>query len=181
MKSKVKENKKTNNIAMKTLIIALLTVLSFNVCQAQSTKDITTIILVRHAEKMDDGTKDPDLSVEGKARSIKLKDMLIKSEIDVIYSTPYKRTMATASPIAEATSLTTQEYNPSNKDFINSIYQKNKGKTVLVSGHSNTTPMAVNALLKMEKYENIAHEEYGRIFIVTISAEEQTSVIEIQY
>jgi len=166
---------------MKTLIITLLAVLSFNICQAQSAEDITTIILVRHAEKMDDGTKDPDLTPEGENRALKLKAMLMKSGIDAVYSTPYKRTMATASPIAEATSLTIQEYNPSNKDFINSIYQKNKGQTVLVSGHSNTTPMAVNTLLKMEKYENIAHEEYGRIFIVTISATEQTSVLEIQY
>jgi broad specificity phosphatase PhoE len=166
---------------MKTLLIALLTIASFNIGQAQSPEDITTIILVRHAEKMDDGTNDPDLSADGKTRALKLKSIFMKSAIDAIYSTPYKRTMQTASPIAAALALSIEEYNPSNKDFIDIIYQANKGKTVLVSGHSNTTPMAVNTLLKMDKYEHIGHEEYGRIFIVTISGAGKSSVLEIQY
>lgn len=165
---------------MRTIFIVILAFLSVSICYGQEQEDLTTIILIRHAEKLDDG-KDPDLSPEGHDRALKLKSILQHSEITAIYSTPYKRTMNTVVPLAQEMKMEVQQYNPSNKDFIQFIYQQNKGKTILVSGHSNTTPMAVNVLLKTEKYKTIDHEEYGRIFIVTISSTEKTNVLEIRY
>ena len=43
-----------------------------------------------------------------------------------------------------------------------------KGKTVLVVGHSNTTPAFVNAVIKQKKYQDIDDNNNGNIYIVTI-------------
>ncbi len=165
---------------MRNLIILLLISLFSSSVYSQEKDVITTIILVRHAEKKSDGTKNPDLTDEGVERANRLKTKFEKSGITAIYSSPYKRTLSTVLPLSQAIGFDIIEYNPSEDNFINKIYQQNIGKTVLVSGHSNTTPMAVNQLLGKEKYKDIAHEEYGRIFIVTITSDNR-SVLEIQY
>ena len=144
---------------MRTLLIALLAALAFNFSYAQEDSGITTIILIRHAEKLSDGTKNPDLSPEGKERAQILKNKFANSGITSIYSTPYKRTMNTVAPLSEALGIDVQEYNPSEKTFIQSIYRQNKGTTILVSGHSNTTPFAVNSLIGEQQYKDIEHEE----------------------
>jgi phosphohistidine phosphatase SixA len=151
------------------------------VSYSQDTGNITTIILVRHAEKIEDGSKNPKLTSEGETRAEKLKTKFEKAGISAIYSSPYHRTMNTVKPLSETLGLEIQEYNPSGKDFIQAIYKSNIGKTIIVSGHSNTTPTAVNSLLNEERYENIEHNEYGRIFIVTIVDSDKKGVLEIQY
>jgi hypothetical protein len=44
----------------------------------------------------------------------------------------------------------------------------------LVVGHSNTTPMFVNAVLEKETYPWIADDNNGMLFIVTKSGEKVT-------
>ncbi len=166
---------------MKILLIIILTALSLGFCLGQEQEGITTIILVRHAEKLDDGTRDPNLSPKGEERAINLKAKFEHTGINAIYSTPYKRTINTVTPLSEAIGIDIQEYNPSQEGFIDAIYTANIGKMIIVSGHSNTTPMAVNELIKSNKYENIDHDQYGRIFIVTVTGTLKTKVLEIQY
>ncbi|GAI92910.1 unnamed protein product, partial [marine sediment metagenome] len=55
-------------------------------------KIITTIFLVRHAEKAQDSTSDPPLTSEGKARAQELAYILKHVPLVAIYSTPYIRT-----------------------------------------------------------------------------------------
>lgn len=166
---------------MRTLLIILIATLTLTISYGQEEGDITTIILIRHAEKLSDGTNNPDLSPEGKDRALKLQTKFAQAGITAIYSTPYQRTMNTVTPLSKTLGIDIQEYNPSDKNFIQSIYRQNMGNTILVSGHSNTTPFAVNSLIGEEKYKDIHHDEYGRIFIVTISDKSKTSVLEIQY
>ena len=56
--------------------------------------------------------------------------------------------------------------------------QETKGKTVLVVGHSNTTPAFVNKILAVEKYKDIDDNNNANLYIVTISGDEKTSVVE---
>lgn len=60
----------------------------------------TTLILVRHAEKVKDGSNDPILTPEGKVRANELMYILKHVELSAIYSTPYKRTQQTVLPTA---------------------------------------------------------------------------------
>jgi broad specificity phosphatase PhoE len=56
-----------------------------------------------------------------------------------------------------------------------------KGKTVLIVGHSNTTPALVNLALGEDKYEQLDESAYGNIFIVSIDEKGEASVEERMY
>ncbi len=142
--------------------------------------EITTIILIRHAEKVDD-SRDPDLSDQGLKRADALSSLLKNAEIDAIYSTDYKRTRTTVGPLALVTGHEVQTYDPRDADFIQKIYNNNIGKTVVVSGHSNTTPYAVNKLIGENKYENLEHDEFGTIFIVSLAENTSSEVLILHY
>ena len=83
---------------MKKIILFFLLAISVT---SYSQQTITTFILTRHAEKGDDGTKDPDLTQAGKDRAQLLIIMLKEIKVDAIYSTAYKRTRNTVIPLAQ--------------------------------------------------------------------------------
>lgn len=55
-----------------------------------------------------------------------------------------------------------------------------KGKTIVVAGHSNTTPALVNALLKEKKYESLPDSVYNKFWIVTLDGDKITDKL-IEY
>jgi 2,3-bisphosphoglycerate-dependent phosphoglycerate mutase len=136
-------------------------------CEEQA-GDLTTFILVRHAEKADDGTNDPDLTREGEGRALKLAFMLKDTEIDAVYSTDYRRTKNTAKPLAEMQDLDVQQYEPNKPEEILRIIDQHKGKTVLMVGHSNTIPWTANLLLGKKVYDDFKESEYGIMLIVSV-------------
>jgi len=140
---------------------------SLGFTQAQ---DLTTFILVRHAEKGTDDPRDPKLSQEGTIRAQRLNERLKYSDITAIYSTPYIRTRSTVNPLAESKGLEVNEYDYKNPDLLNDMVSKYGGGTVVISGHSNTTPMLVNQLIGEEKFGWLKEDEYDKIFVVTVSA-----------
>lgn len=141
-----------------------------------SAQETTTIYLIRHAEKAD-ATPDTDLSEAGKTRAQKWKAYLSDKNIAAIYSTPYKRTTATAEPLATANKLVINNYNPSEID-LKAIAEKNTGKSVLIVGHSNTIPKYINKLLRENKYPDIDENEFGYIYIVTVKGDSVTHRLE---
>ena len=59
-----------------------------------------------------------------------------------------------------------------------SIFQKEtKGKSVLVVGHSNTTPFFVNEILGEKKYKDMSDSDNASLYIVTITGDKKTSKI----
>ena len=62
------------------------------------------VILVRHAEKVDE-SEDPLLSAAGKARARALARSLRTAGVKAVYVTQYKRTGLTAAPLAAAAGL----------------------------------------------------------------------------
>jgi len=135
----------------------------------------TTIILLRHAEK--DTTvagsammkADPPLTKAGEQRAARLLEVLKAYQPDMIYSTNYIRTKSTVSPLAKKFNKEIQVYEPKNlAAFAEQLIQQ-QGKTLVVAGHSNTTPSLVNLLIKENKYPNLDDGEYGQFWIVTIT------------
>jgi broad specificity phosphatase PhoE len=160
---------------MKRLIfwagIILFSASSLSSCyttQRDVSREITTVFLVRHAEKLKSKDKDPELNELGQKRAQLLSTMLSNSEIDVIYSTDYKRTRNTAAPLAELIDKKVQIYNPGDKEFINNLLIEHKGKKILITGHSNTTPALVNQLIGEAKYDQLDENEYSKLFMVTL-------------
>ncbi|MDY8138244.1 histidine phosphatase family protein [Aquimarina sp. 2201CG5-10] len=141
------------------------------IAQAQSSDNTTTYFFIRHAEKdlSDPNNRNPHLTQEGKTRAQNWSHILSNANIDMVFSTDYYRTLETANPIANSKNLKVTLYDP--RDLYNSDFQqKTKGKTVVIVGHSNTTPAFVNKILKQKKHSSIDEKDYGKLFVVTISA-----------
>ena len=147
---------------------------------AQNSK-LTTVILIRHAEKQNDGTKDPSLTPEGKTRAEKIGAMLKETKVDAVYSTSYKRTRETAFPIASGKQLEVQTYEPMKKEVIDEITRMNQGKTVVLVGHSNTVPWTINQLLGTEAYKDFADDQYNDIVIITLGGDGAAKVVWLNY
>ncbi|MBC7586932.1 MAG: hypothetical protein H7178_01125, partial [Chitinophagaceae bacterium] len=55
-----------------------------------------------------------------------------------------------------------------------------KGKTILIVGHSNTTPALTNFLLKEDKFKSLDESVYNKIFVVTVNGS-QAAVKILEY
>lgn len=163
----------------KFLVLCFLLGLAISPAFAQN--DLTTFILVRHAEKSNDDPRDPSLSAEGEARAKKLAEVLAEQDVAAIYSTPFKRTRTTAEPLAQAKGLTVNVYDFRSQTYLQDMLKKHKGSTILISGHSNTTPMVANILLGSEKFKQLDEKEYGMIFIVAVSEIGKGTVTVLKY
>lgn len=154
-------------------IFFLIFSISFTSCaqekETEAPAETSTFYFIRHAEKdrtnMDD--RDPKLKEEGILRAAKWSLVLQHVKFDAVYSTDYNRTKQTAQPTAEKNGLELTFYDPSNIDG-KAFLETNKGKTVLVVGHSNTTPAFVNAVLGEQKYQDMADDNNANLYIVTV-------------
>jgi len=139
-------------------------------------REVTKIFLIRHTETLDDGTHDPVLSEKGMERANKWAAILGQEKIDLVYSTDLKRTQALARIIANSQGIEKINSYQRNID-VETFLKEIKGKTVMVSGHSNTTPFLVNKLIEEEKYRQIEDTEYGSLFIVTFYSKSKVTDI----
>lgn len=145
-------------------------------CSAQETinsnNKITKIILLRHAEKEKDGSKDPKLSELGLQRAEKLSLMLSDFSIDKLFATNYIRTKETLSVISKKNNLAIINYDAKDANFAKNLVKNELGKTVIIVGHSNTIPKLANVLIKKDTYTDLLENEYGKLWILTFSNEE---------
>ena len=164
--------------------VALIFVLfiSCTVEEKPSEEGLTTIILVRHAEKIDNSS-DPDLSEAGYNRADELAEMFSRIKFDAVYSTDFIRTRKTAEPIAEANKVSLQEYDHTNPAAqAEQWLRMHEGETILVSGHSNSTPTFANAILGESHFESSFDEtDYGNILAITISREGDRKLLHLIY
>lgn len=159
---------------MKNLVYLLI----FFCASAYAQGDVTTFILVRHAEKGTDDPKDPALSPAGESRAQGLVKLFEKQKVDAVYSTNFKRTKNTITPLAEAKGLTVQTYEALKLD---ELITKHKGGTVLICGHSNTVPGLANTLLGNKQFANYDDTDYGNILIVAVTEIGKGNVTHLRY
>ena len=103
-----------------------------------------TVILVRHAEKMDQSV-DPQLSEAGRARAQALATALSGTRLTHILVTPLQRTTQTASVTAESQGLSVEPISIEGgalhiERVVSRIRELPPEAVVLVVGHSNTIP-----------------------------------------
>lgn len=67
-----------------------------------------------------------------------------------------------------ATGKPLQIYNADSLATFAEQLRQMKGKTIVVAGHSNTTPQLANLLLGQEKYPQLPDTEYSKLFIITL-------------
>lgn len=162
----------------KTILYGLLFITMATLQAQESVEKTTTYFLIRHAEKErgNPSDKNPDLNERGFQRAENWKKVLQHISLDAIYSTDYKRTLKTVETIAIKLNLEPIIYNPQKVDF--ELFQReNKGKNVLIVGHSNTIPQFVNALIYQQKYLEMDDAEFSYLYIVTVKGNQITDLL----
>jgi broad specificity phosphatase PhoE len=155
------------------LVLVLLQACASAPAATGATEVLTTVIVVRHAEKVDDSS-DPALSPAGLARATALADVLRDAGVQAIYTTQYQRTRDTAAPLARLLGLapviveTGGAAADHGRAVAATVLAQEPGRTVLVVGHSNTVPAIVRGLGATDTGA-IADDEYHNLFIVQIA------------
>ena len=143
----------------------LISILSCNYTK----ENCTNIYLIRHAEKIrsDKNEKDPLLNKTGLLRAQKWSEIFEKIEIEKILSTNTKRTISTVIPTSTEKKIEIEIYSPDKIDY-ESFLKENKGRKVLIVGHSNTIPETTNKLIKNNFYSDIEDNNNSNLYYVNI-------------
>ncbi|TXE07950.1 histidine phosphatase family protein [Gelidibacter salicanalis] len=149
-------------------------------CKAQvkTNSDVTTYYFIRHAEKdrTDPTEGNPHLTEKGHERAQNWDTVLQHVTFDAVYSTDYYRTKQTGQPIADRNKLDLTIY--TTEHYFDDVFQTaTKGKTVLIVGHSNTSPEFVNAVLGRKKYDHMDDDNNGNLYIVTLNNGNVTDIV----
>lgn len=160
------------------LTAALLAACATGGASAPGADAAVTFVVVRHAEKVANGSDDPALTSEGEARARALAESLAGSDVVAVYSTSYQRTRATAAPTAHAhgVAVTTYDSRQPADAFAASLLRTHDAGTVLVVGHSNTAPGIASALCGCE-VAPMTEAEYGRRMTVHVDGDGQVTLL----
>lgn len=144
--------------------------------------ETTTVLLVRHAEKAATTGSDPELTEAGREHAEILAAVLAAVELSAIYSTPFQRTRDTVAPAAKAKGIEITVVEAGSdlaERLARRILDENRGRTVLVSGHSNTLGPTLEALGAGPSFE-LDESEYGDLFVCTIPGQGTPSVLRLK-
>lgn len=165
--------------------LALVTVLcvcttSLPAAMGQQESPITTVFLVRHAEKGSEA-EDPELTDIGRARAQRLAAILARADVSALYASEYRRTQQTLVPVAKELGLTVEVREASrHADLVKEILDRHAGKVVLVASHSNVLPLLIESL-GGGSIEEIGEMEYDNLFVVTVTSDGSCRVTKLKY
>ncbi len=150
--------------------------------------ETTTILVVRHAEKILNAGDDPHLSDAGNARAQELAKVAENAHIRSVYVTQYQRTKETAAPFLAAHSDIAVRAVPVNisgvknypKELASTILSADRGRTVLVVSHSNIVPALVQELAHV-KVPDIPDNEFSRLYIIIVRRGQPPALIAARY
>ncbi|MDT7830679.1 phosphoglycerate mutase family protein [Pricia sp. S334] len=130
---------------------------------------ISTFYFIRHAEKdrSDPEDVDPELNQKGLGRAMHWAEVLRDVRLNAIYTTDFERTAMTAAPASVKNDITVQYYDPETIN-VEQFKADNLGNTVLVVGHSNTTPNLVNQMIGEDVFSEMDDSDNGSLFIVQV-------------
>ena len=132
----------------------------------------TTIFLVRHAEKVrgPDVGRDPALTEAGRARGRALAMTLADAGVDAMYTTQWRRTRETAAELARRLDIQ-PEVIATEEGFIEhmrDLLLEHRGQTVVVVGHSDTTPELARAL-GVDGVPDIQDDDFDDLYQVVLT------------
>jgi broad specificity phosphatase PhoE len=123
------------------------------------------VYVVRHAERLDT-SRDSPLSAAGEARATRLAQMLSAADVEAVFITEFRRTAATAAPLAEMLGLKPTVIPSSDTEaLLKAIQAQPPGHGVLVVGHSNTVPAILHGLGDDEEIK-LGDNEYDNLFVL---------------
>lgn len=143
----------------------------------------TTVMVLRHAEKMDTGQPDDlvPLSSTGDTRAQTFAQVAGRAGVTRIYVTEKLRTQQTAQPLATALGITSTPINKANlDDLITDVRaSKNRGRVIVIIGHSDTVPQIVDRL--GGGTVTVGETEFDNLFVLTVPRWGTTRLIQATY
>lgn len=172
---------KTRTIVVFAMLFAVLGAVVVFAYFATFSRPITTVILVRHAEKNPEPKDDPDLSPEGFARAQEIARVFSDAGINAIYATQYKRTQQTVEPLSKRVGVPVTVLDSKQpEELVKRIQTSLRGQTIFVSGHNDSVPQIASAL-SGENFPPIAASDYDDVYIVTIYRFGKAKVLKLKY
>ena len=181
----------------RTVIVALALVLSSFAAAipthgAPETQDrgLTTVILVRHAEKAATGdpefegasSNDPPLTAAGNRRAAVLAQTLAEAGVTAVYASEYQRTQLTVQPLAVALGLEVVELPAADTAGLAArVVAEHAGGVVVIAGHSNTVPRIIEALGAGPIAAIEDAWEYDNLYFVTIGSDGSARVATLKF
>jgi len=154
--------------------------------QAQKHGGLTTVILVRHAEKDTNGTN-PPLTERGLERARALDRELGDTRVSAVYVTQYLRTQQTAHVVAVHDSAEPKVFDvnlskprQSGEAVAKDILRNCRGGTILVASHSNVIPFIIDAL-GGGWIGNLDERSYDNLFIVVRRSSGEVRLLRMKY
>ncbi|HUG42664.1 MAG TPA: phosphoglycerate mutase family protein [Acidobacteriota bacterium] len=145
----------------------------------EPTGSATVVVIVRHAEKLDD-SEDPPLSEKGRRRAELLAQILANMPVAGLYATQYLRTHETLAPLAERFQLPVHEvHSDSTPELVREILAQFRGRVVVTAGHSGSVPRILRELGAGD-YPELDEKEYDRLFVAVVGSSDVT-VLPLQF
>ena len=181
----------------------LLLVVSAGVCAGQAPDakpaqadapggKVTTVFLVRHAEKAQEPAQDPALTEAGRARAEALARLLSGAGVKAVYTSQFARTKQTAEPLAKLLGVPVdavalgvkpdrpREVSEQSIRELKSRVEGHAGGAVLVVGHTNSVPDLIREL-GGDIVPTMDESKYDNLFVVTVYAPGRAKVVQLKY
>jgi broad specificity phosphatase PhoE len=167
------------------LLVAAALVLSATACGTAPAAHAgaSVVYLVRHAEKVDrylTDPSDPPLTDAGRERAEALARTLADAGVTRILASDFRRTRATAAPLAAALGLEVELYDPGALTELLPRLTATPGR-VLVVGHSNTTPRLAELLGGDPGPPIDEAGEYDRLYVLVLGEDGGATTVRLHY
>ena len=167
------------SLSLLAAVFFLITSLTLTVAADES--PVTTILLVRHAEKAARPADDPPLTPAGRKRARALRAVVREAGVTMIFATNRIRTRQTVLPSAKALGLNPEILNIRDvQGLVSKILSSHRGEVILAAGHSGTVPRIVEKL-GGGKIPPIHETDYDNLFVVTVYARGKAKVVRLRY
>lgn len=156
-----------------TLSILLLTLAWVLPLRAQAPGEgVTTIVLVRHAEKADEADPDSPISAAGQARARALVPQLAAFRPDVLIVSQRRRTAETLAPLAAHLKLAPLvRDNGKVPELAAELRRAFRGKTVVIGWHHGPHEPLARALGVKGELPVWTGSTYDRIWVIRLDAQ----------
>jgi phosphohistidine phosphatase SixA len=153
---------------------------------------VTTVFLVRHAERGQEPAQDPPLTEAGRARAEALARLLSGAGVKAVYSSQYARTKQTAEPLAKLLGVPVnpvalavkpdrpREVSEQSIRELRGRVEAHAGEAVLVVGHTNSVPDLIREL-GGDVVPKMEEGRFDDLFVVTVYAPGRAKVVHLKY
>jgi 2,3-bisphosphoglycerate-dependent phosphoglycerate mutase len=131
----------------------------------------TTVVLLRHAERISTTDGASLLSEAGHARARNLVPQLEAFHPSALYASDLERTQQTLAPLAAKLGVPVRVHSRRDSAGLAAdILRTQRGRTTVVCWHHDLAPDFVKALGVPEPLPELSFEDYGWLWIVRVSA-----------